>query len=462
MNTPVEHEPRWTGLREVMRMSGPIVLGSLSFTLMEFTDMVMVAALGTDALAAAGSAGVWSFTAGCFIFGTVGCVSTFAAQCYGRGEFSNCARYAWQGLYLSLLVIVMAVALWPAARPLFGSMGHTPAVTQLEIAYFQVRLIGYLGMTWMSVLASFFQAVNHPRVPMRIAIQCNVLNIALNYVFIFGKLGMPAMGVAGAAMATVISQYAQVVALLGVFLSAPMHARFSSRTTWRVDFVRIRELFRIGLPSGLTLFMDVANWGIFTSYVVGRFGAVQLASHNAAIQFMHLSFMPALGLNQGITAIVGQHIGRSDIPRVKARTYTALRIGIGYMVSVGLCFAFFGPHLLRTFFSADDDVVRLGHILLIMAAIFQGFDAINIVSSGALRGAGDTRWMAYMTFIGAYLVFLPLAMLLAYVVGWGTVGAWLGATVYVMGLSGVLFSRFRGERWRSIRIFSSEASGVSG
>jgi Na+-driven multidrug efflux pump len=169
---------------------------------------------------------------------------------------------------------------------------------------------------------------------------------------------------------------------------------------------------------------------------------------------MHLCFMPALGVNQGICVLVGQYTGRKDFATAIARTYTAMKATIVYMFCTGLVFAFFGKGLIRVFFSTDPGVVALGHTLLILSACFQGFDAINIVVLGALRGAGDTFGVAVIMFVFAYLVFLPLSMFLAFVAGWGAVGAWIGATVYIIGLSGVFYMRFRSGGWREIRIFS--------
>ncbi len=459
MNTQFAKEPRWAGVREVMGMSGPIVLGSLSYTIMQFIDSVMVAQLGTDALAAVGSAGLWSYITGCLILGVVGCVSTFIAQSYGRGDLPNCARYAWQGIYLSAFAGMMALILWPASGPLFRAMDHSPEVTQFELVFFRVRLLGYVSMAWVTALAAFFQAIGRPGIPMYVAIIANLVNFVLNYLLIFGHFGFPKLGIAGSATATVIAMTIQVILLHAVFLSAPFNARFGSRRAWALDLRRIRELGRIGLPSGLTIFMDVANWGIFTSFIVGHFGAVSLASHNAAISFMHLSFMPALGLNQGIAAIVGQYIGRRDTRTAAARTYTAMRIAIAYMFLTGLVFAAFGQPLIHLMFSDDPEVLDLGHKLLLLAALFQGFDAINITASGALRGAGDTRWMAMVTFLFAYFFFLPLAMLLAFPVHLGAIGAWIGATAYIIGLSGFLFTRFYKGRWREIRIFTEDTGG---
>ena len=459
MPSSIPSEPRWTGLREVMAMSGPIIVGSVSHTVMQFVDVAMVARLGKPALAAVGSAGIWSFTMGCFIFGVVGCVSTFVAQSLGRGKEENCARYAWQGVYISFLGGVLALLLWPVSGALFGAMGHEPEVTHFELVYFRVRLLGYLPMAWTMALAAFFQAVNRPRIPMRVAIKANIFNIVLNYLLIFGKFGFPEWGIAGAAAGTVIATVIQAVLLQRIFMSRPFHDKFGTRSRFRIDFGRIGELLNIGLPGGLSLFLDVANWGLFSSFIVGRFGATQLAAHTVALQFMHIAFMPPLGLNQGIAAIVGQYVGWGDIPRAKARTYTAMRIAMTYMIFVGLIFALAGDTFIRHCFSDDPDVIALGHTLLMLAAVFQGFDAVNIVCFGALRGAGDTRWILYVTSGAAYLVFLPTAWCLAFPIQLGAVGAWIGATMYVIALSGVVFVRFRGERWRHIRIFAADRDG---
>ena len=447
-------EPRWEGLREVMVMSWPIILGSLSYTIMEFVDKWMVASLGTEELAAVGSSGIWSYTLGVLVIGITGYGSTFVAQSIGRGDSESSASYAWQGIYLSFGAILLTMILWPAASPLFHAMGHEAEVTRFELIYFRIRLLGYVPMAWMTALAAFFQATDHPRIPMYMAVVGNACNILLNYLLIFGHWGFPQWGVAGAATATVLSQTLQLVLLQAVFMGPRFHRQFRTRSATAFDPQRIRELVRIGLPSGVSMFLDVANWGIFTSFVVGYFGSVALASHNIAIAFIHVCFMPAIAVNQGIAPIVGRWIGRKDIPRAKARTYTALRLAVVYMTCMGITFALLGDKLIATVFSDNPEVIRLGHRLLILAAFFQAFDAVNIICMGALRGAGDTRWMMWATFCVAYLFFLPLSLIVAIYFQGGAYGAWVAATAYITLLSGVLFRRFHGEAWRGINIFS--------
>jgi MATE family multidrug resistance protein len=436
-----------------MTMSWPIILGSVSYTVMEFFDKWMVAKLGTEPLAAVGSSGLWSFTLSTLFLGIVGCVSVFAAQSLGRDRKEDCARYAWQGIYLSIAAGLLTLLLWPLSGPLFRSMHHGEVVQGLELSYFRIRLLGYIPMAWTTALAAFFQAVNRPRVPMWTAVVANINNLVFNYLLIFGKFGFPALGISGAAISTVMSQTLQLVLLQAVFTGPSFHREFRTRSAWRFDPALLRQLIRIGLPSGTSMFLDIFNWGIFTSYVVGRFGDVSLAAHNVAITFMQVCFMPAVAVNQGIAAIVGQWVGRGDIPRAKARTYTAIRLAMTYMTCMGLIFALFGGRLIESMFSHDPGVIQLGHRLLILAAIFQAFDAVNIICMGALRGAGDTRWIMWLMFIGAYLFFLPLALVLAFPMQGGAFGAWIGATIYIILLSGVLFARFHGAKWRHIDIF---------
>lgn len=457
MNPEHEDTSRWEGLREVTQMAWPIMLGAISFTVMDFVDKVFVSRLGKDNLAAVGSAGIWSYTLGVFFLGIASCVSTFVAQSLGRGNQENCARYAWQGIYISFASGLAALGLWPLADNLFGLMNHTPEVTNLEIIYFRVRLLGYVFIAWQAALAAFFQAVSRPIVPMYVSLVANALNVLLDWLLIFphGSL-LPGWGIAGAGAATVISLAVQVVMLQAIFLGPNTNREFSTRRSLRFSRAKFRDLLRIGWPAGVSSFLDVASWSIFTSFLVGRFATFQLAAHTAAISIMHLTFIPALALNFAITAIVGQWVGRGDITVAKARTYTTVKICVVYMVTVGTLIAVGGETLMGVF-SSDADIVELGQTLLILAAIFAGFDAVSIVVNGALRGAGDTRWLMWALFIGSYFVQLPLAYLFSGPLSLEARGAWIGATIYVILLSGVVFMRFRGEKWRHIKIFSEES-----
>ncbi len=449
-----EHISRCEAIREVFYMSWPIVLGSLSFTVMEFCDKFMVAQLGTVPLAAVGSGGVWSYTMSTLLLGIVGCTGTFVAQSYGKGKLEDCAKYTWQGIYMAFLSLFLAGVLAIISDELFLWMKHSPEVTHQELIYFRIRLFGYFPMAVGYALSSFFPSISRPRVPMYAAILGNVINLGLNYLLIYGKFGFPRMEIAGASLATVISQWIQTIMLFAMFLSPGLHQKYGTRTYFHFDFRRMKELFRIGLPVGLAMFLDIFNWSIFTGFIIGRFGDVSLAAHNIAISFMHLCFMPAVAVSIGVSAIVGQWLGRRQIQVAKQRVHVSLFLCMGYMVTMGFLLAVFGERLIYHIFSKDTEVVQLGHRLLILAALFQVFDAMNITCSGALRGAGDTHWVMWAMVITAYCFFLPLAVVMGIVLGWGALGAWVSATLYTIVLGLVLIGRFLSERWTKIIIFS--------
>lgn len=456
-------EEPFAAIREVVWMAFPIFLTTVSYTVMTFVDQAFVGRLGKPQLAAVGMAGVWVFTILSFLIGMVGAVATFVSQSLGRGDKESCARYAWQGIYLSVLAAGVTLVFLPGAEWLFRLMGHEPEVLQYEGPYFRIRMYGCFFMAAQWALTSFFQGVSRQKVPMFTAFAANIVNIVLDYLLIFGAFGFPELGVAGAAWATVAAQALQFAMLAGVFLSAGYDTEFGTRTGWRFDWRRTREISRIGSPAGLSLFLDIFNWAVFTGFIVGGFGGpTAMAAHTVTMAFLQVSFMPCLGVMHAVTALVGQWIGRGDIPAAKARAYAGLRLAIPYMTVVGLVFAVFGPHLTRVVFDADPAVVSMAHVLLIIAAVFQAFDAVNIIMIGGLRGTGDTKYLMWAFLIVGYGFFLPLAFGLAFLLPNPAIGAWVAACAYIIVLSGVLLQRFHREKWREIRIFDADQPPAAG
>jgi len=441
-------------LREVIHISFPIIIGMASHTVMTFADAFMVSCLpdGNRQLAAIGPAGSAFFTFAVLVLGTARGTATFVSQSFGRGRRRECARYAWQGLYFAFLAQAVAGLLWPVAPRFFGLFPHDPEIRGFETTYFQIRLLHILGTASYAVLSSYFQGTHRPKVPMVCAIVANVINLIANYVLIFGKLGLPAMGLKGAAIGTVIASYVQAGALLYFFLRVAERRRYGTDKNVGLDPARFARLMRVGLPIGISFMLDLGSWAIFALFIIGSLGSDMMAAHTAAISLMRLSFMPAVGLNQGVTALVGRHIGEGDFARAHRRYHAALVLGIGYMTFMGAVFFLF-RHGLIGIFRAEPEIVTAGATILIFAAIFQAFDGLGIITHGALRGAGDTVFPAAVAIIMSWLVFLPLGYFLTQVVDWGVAGAWLAATVNIILVSVILFARFSGGKWREIDVF---------
>jgi len=449
---PVPVAGAWHDLGEVLGLSLPVIVAMASHTVMMLVDRLMLARYGADDLAAAGPAGSAAFAFLAFIMGTANCTSAFVAQSIGRGQPHECARYTWQGLYFGLAAQLAVVPLIIAAPLLFRLFGHGATIEELEAVYFRIVLAHAAGTGAYAALSSFFQGISRPVVPMVMALVANLFNVGADYVLIFGKLGFPAMGIEGAGWATTTASYLQAALLVGAFLWRPVHERFASRRDWRLDWARLRRFLAIGMPAGASFMLNVASWAVFINLLIGSQGRDVLAANNAVGALLGLSFMPAVGMNKGVTVLVGQYIGRGDMRAAKRRAYLGIGLAMAYMLCMGILFVIFRRPIMRLF-SSSPAIVETGATILILAAVFQAFDALGIVSQGALRGAGDTRVPALITIASGWGVLLPLGYALTFWAGLGYVGAWAAAAVQIALVGVVLFWRFASEAWRKIDIF---------
>ncbi len=448
------YRPSREGLREISRLAFPIIASMASATVAGFVDTWMVALIGTAEVAAAMPAGITAYTLTAFPLGITQCVSTFAAQALGRGNPRAGAAYAWQGLYLSLVVGVCSFLLWPTAPWFFSLFGHEPEIVALEVMYFRVRLWGVGLSVAVGALNGFFYGVHRPRVPLWAMIVDNIANVALCYILIFGKWGAPALGLKGAALAFVLSFVAQLTVLFGAFISSLSHKEFSTRTVWRPAWRHLRQLFHIGWPAGMQSAIDVLGWGVLIILLVGRFGKEQLAASNIAMQYMTISFMPGIGLAQALTALVGRYIGEGKSEVAIQRAYEGMMLALGYMTLMGIMYLTFGGPFIA-FFNTDLKVIQAGKNILICAAIFQLFDAMNFTFAGALRGAGDTHWTAGLIVVLSVFLFAPLSLGAVMYTDLQSLGPWLAGTVYSICLGLAFWWRFAHGEWRKINIFAA-------
>ncbi len=451
--------PTLTGLREILHLAFPIIASMASATIASFVDTWIVARIGTTEMAAVMPAGVTAYTLTALPLGITQCVSTFAAQSLGRGNPAEGAAYTWQGLYLSLLVGLTCFLLWPFAPMFFGAFGHEPEVVALEVIYFRIRLWGVgLGVA-IGALNGFFYGIHRPNVPLVAMVVANLTNVVLCYMLVLGVWGAPALGLAGAAVAFVVSFVAQVGVLLAAFLSTTYQKEFFTREDWRFAPARLWQLVRIGWPIGVQQSLDVLSWGVLIILMVGRFGKEQLAASNIAIQYMTISFLPGIGLGQALTALVGRYIGEGNVETATQRVYEGLWLATLYMTFMGLIY-FLIPGPLMAFFNADPRVIEAGSAILLCAAVFQLFDAMNVTFVGALRGAGDTHGIAWITIGLLVVVFAPLSIGAVMYTDLESVGPWLAGTANTILLGLLLWWRFARGKWREINIFAVRRRGV--
>ena len=450
-----------TSLKYMLKLAAPMVVMNITFTVMQFVDRFMVSRLGTDALAAILPAGVVSFLPASFAIGVMTSVNTFVSQSLGRGEKRACSKYCWQATYMGLVYLaIVVVFMWPAAPWIFKMMGHEGAVAEMEVTYLRITLYAMIVAVFIWSSSQFFMGIHRPIFTMYAALCAQVINVAANYVLIFGKFGFPRMGIAGAAWGTFIGIVVGAGIRMAVFLSGDINATFKSRRAMGIDFSKMKDLLRVGFPAGFGLMVNVALWGIILFWLVSKFGKEAQAATSAVFSCINVSVMPIVGLGTALTAAVGRAIGEGRKDVAIKQTRVSLRIALFYMGLMGLCFFVFRNAIMQ-FWSADDKVISAGVDILICAAIFQVFDAATIVYSGSLRGAGDTIWLACVS-ASAAVVILGLGgiVVVKFFPGFGSAGPWIAATLSVIIAGLANRWRFKSNRWMQIDLFKHRPVGV--
>jgi len=451
-----------TSLKYMLKLAGPMVVTTVSFTVMQFVDRFMVSRLGTDALAAILPASIVSFLPAGFAIGVMTSVTTFVSQSLGRGEKKDCSNYCWQAIYMGLayLAVVLAI-MWPAAPWIFKTMGpNEPGVLSMEVTYLRIILYAQVPAVFVWASSQFFMGVHRPIITMYTAVASQVVNVAANYVLIFGKLGFPAMGIAGAGWGTFIGIAVGAGIRMAMFLSGDVNATFKSTRTMNIDFAKMKDLLKVGLPAGLGLMVNVAFWGIILFVLVGKFGKEALAATSAVLSCTNVSVMPIVGIGTALTAAVGRAIGAGRKKVAVKQTSVCLKVAMLYMGSVGLCFFVFRDALMM-FWSSDDKVIEAGVNILIFAAVFQVFDAATIIYNGALRGAGDTVWLAVVSALGAVVILgLGGLFIVEFFPSLGAMGPWMAATFSIITVGLANRWRFKSNKWMQIDLFKRRPVGV--
>lgn len=464
----IEHDKPLWGLGELLQLAWPAGLSMLNGTIMMFVDGMMVASIGPHALGAQFVAGIMTFVPTSLGMGILTVVNTFVSQNFGAGREKRCGQFVWAGLLLAIAFAILAQPLHLLAGPVFNMFGHDPAVRELEGIYFHYILAG-IGMFLASrVLEQFFFGVGRSGIVLISSTIGNVFNVVANYALIFGKWGFPALGIRGAAIGTLAGSALMLAILLGVFCSLGIHERFASRRMRSMKLADCLKILKIGWPAGVQFCNDILSWGIVTGVLIGFFGTAHLAANTAAVRYISISFMPAVGISIATTALVGRYIGMGRIDLARKRAHVAALTAMTYMGLCGLAFWIWRYELIEFYISFKPDagvsvdrmteqIVRIGGNLMLCAAAFQIFDAIAIVFNGALRGAGDTFWPMVMTMTLGWVFQVGLGVaMVKFLPQLESLGPWIAAGAFIVCLSIVLVWRFESGAWKKINLLGSQ------
>lgn len=436
--------------KQVWVLAYPAILTMISQTVMWTVDSAMVGHVGKTELAAVGLGGILVFTLSAFFIGLTSAVNTFVAQSYGAGQFRRCGMYLWQGLYVSIAAAALIYTVRAFAPQIVRLLGPDEPVQPLTTVYIQIRMLSAPFFLIYYTYSHFFRGIGDTKTPFKVLLFAHAVNAVGDYFLIFGKGPFPAMGVEGAAWATALANLVAAVIFFTLTFTRSLREKYGTTDQKRPRIVEIDRLLRVGMPVAVHFFLDMGSFLVFSAYI-GRMGTDALAVNQIAIQILALSFMPCQGFAIAATTLMGQYIGAGYPDLAKRSAYTTLKMGLFYAGFVALlCLTV--PVQLVKIFNSDPTVVELGRLVLHWAALFQAFDAVQFISSGALRGAGDTRVPMWIVLSAAWFLFLPLAYVFGTVLDWGVVGAWAGATLYIVVIAVMMFLRLKTERWRLIRI----------
>lgn len=453
------------GYAEILRVGLPLVAGMASSTVMQFTDRLFLSHYSLDAIAASMPASIASMTLAMTLTGVCGYTSVLIAQYVGSGALHRVGSALWQGIWCALIGSLLLCLTWGAAVPLFDLVGHEPVVRELEVVYFRVLTTG-AGLSLLgAALGGFFSGRGQTRPVMIANSIAALINIPLDYLLIFGGLGLPPLGILGAGLATVIGWLICVIIMSCKIFTRANEAVYAVRSGCCFAWEMFRRLLRYGLPSGLNFFMELLAVAWF-SLEVGRFGKEALAASNIAFSVNSVIFVPMIGLNLTVSALVGQAMGRGRADEAERVTLNTLHLALLYMLPLCLAIALAAGPIIDVFTPKDLDagsfapVRELGVLLLYFISLYSLVDAANLVYFGALKGAGDTLGVLYILFGGlVFLMVLPI-LVLNYLDAAGVLQYWVVFTVYVILLALVAVLRFYRRGWHRIRVVET-APGVA-
>jgi MATE family multidrug resistance protein len=445
------------GIRDVLHVGLPLVLGMASTTAMEFTDRIFLGHYALTAIAAALPAGLANFVFLSFCLGVVEFAGVFVAQYIGAGRPGRVGSALWQGLWFCLPASAFLACLSLAAPALFALAGHPAEVQVQEVEYFSILSKGS-GLALMGMcLSTFFSGRGLTTPVMLVNMAGTVLNIPLDYVLIFGKCGFPELGIRGAAYAT-CAAWGFNCLLFALMVFRRSHERcFHVFSAWRFDRELFARFLRFGLPGGVQFAMDILGFTLFL-FLVGSLGAESLAATNIVFSINGLVFLPMVGMSVAASVLVGQAMGAGDPDRAVFANTSALYVCLAYTLVLDAVFIFFPRELLNLFQPRDISpeqfaaIRETGVVLLRLVALYCLFDAVGIIQYGSLRGAGDTRFVM-LAMLGASLSLLVLpTWLMVRVLGWGLYPAWVCVLLYIAGLAVILRKRFARGAWRRLRV----------
>lgn len=430
-------------MAELLHLAWPITAAMLGETALGLCDTKLVGALGPAALAGVGVATILLFLGYSLVFGMMRAVKVRTAYAVGEGRTADAVRYAEAGAVLGALVGLTVFAVSRDLSAVLAGLGVDASVIPPARDFIAARAYGAVGTCAGAALIQYLQGVGDSRSPMVVGLAGNVINAGLAYSLIHGHLGLPALGVRGAGYATAATELMELGALVWVVrrrAAAEGRPALAHRAA-------LHEVLTLGVPTGLHFVLEAAAFTTFTT-ILGSMRPAEMAAHQIALNVIRASFLPGIAVSEAASVLVARALGKRNLGEADRVTRASLGLGVGFMSVCGVLFALFGASLAGAF-SDDAGVVSIARRLLLVAAVFQALDAVNMILRGALRGAKDVRWVAVIGTTVAWVSIPGAAFFLGRLAGLGALGGWLGFVMETTVASALLWWRWSRGAWRA-------------
>jgi MATE family multidrug resistance protein len=436
----LRHKPRRADFAALLRLAAPLVLIQVGSMLMGVVDTMMVGRVSPAALASVALGNMYFFAISMFGMGVLFALDPIVAQALGAGDELAVRRGLQRGLVLSLVLTVPITLVLLTVGPVLELVGQSPEVVPDAAGYVHRNALSVWPFYVFVALRQTLQA--HHRIwPIGVTILvANVVNAGLNYTWIFGHLGFPAMGVIGSAWATTASRWLMAALLLALGWST-LEPYLRERAPNLLDPKPLKRMLALGFPIGAQMVLEGGAFNII-ALLMGWLGVAQVAAHQIALNFASLTFMVPLGVSSAAAVIVGHAVGRGDAEGVRRATLASLAVGAGFMLCTAVLLVS-APRFLAGLYTPDSMVLAFAAVLLPIAGVFQVFDGLQVVSIGLLRGLGDTRMPMIVNVIGFWCIGMPVSLWLGFGLDYGAVGLWWGLVVGLVVVAVFLIVRVR-------------------
>lgn len=444
--------------RNLLVLAWPLIISN-SFTTLQITiDRLFLSKLGSEVVGGTLFAVTLFWTPFVLFHFTANYVTTFVAQYTGAGRSERVGPAVWQGIWFSVIAGTLWIGVAPFASQIVALADHSPQLQAIEATYFACLCWMALPSLIVASISGFFSGRGESRTILWINGTGLIVNAVLAWVMIFGEFGLPAMGVAGAGWATVIAMWVSALLALGLMLRKKFREEHATLSGWRFDPDLFKRVMRYGIPSGFQWTLDMSAFSGFIM-MMGWFGNAQISATGFAITINNFAFIPMLGMGQAVSILVGQRLTEGFPDRAERSAYIGFWIAGLYMLIVGSLYvlapsAFIDPFRSNASHEEWSEIAGQVRVLLWFVAVYSLFDAMNIVFSFALRGAGDTLFVTYVSLFLAWPV-MVLPTWLAWKYGWSMYWAWAFASIYIGTQATCFLLRFRGGKWKSMRVIES-------